>query len=144
LNRWVVDASLALKWYLDEPASDDARRLLADDADLHVPDLFHAEVASVLVKRRRRGELDHEALAAVRTALDLVPLTVHASRPILDAAIDRSLALHISVYDAVYVALAMGLGFDLATADRRLVHACAGRAGTARVVHAEDTEAGTR
>jgi predicted nucleic acid-binding protein len=138
VSQWVVDASLALKWYVDEPASGDARRLLADDADLHVPDLFHVEVASVLVKRCRRGELDRKALAAIRSALDLVPLTVHASRPMLDAAIDGALAFRISLYDALYLALAVGLGVDLATGDRRLVHACAGRSGAGRVVHAED------
>jgi predicted nucleic acid-binding protein len=48
----VIDASLAVKWFLVEADSSDANRFLADFAgQIAVPDLIVIEVASALVRR---------------------------------------------------------------------------------------------
>jgi predicted nucleic acid-binding protein len=57
----VVDASLALKWTIEEPYSAEARALLANwhnnQRRLLAPALFLYEVTNVLAKRMRRGQL---------------------------------------------------------------------------------------
>ena len=46
--RWaVVDASVAVKWFVDEPGSNPARQLLETQQDLlHIPEIFVVEVSS--------------------------------------------------------------------------------------------------
>jgi predicted nucleic acid-binding protein len=61
MSRYVVDAGVAAKWFIPEPDSDKARRLLesynqgADD--LIAPDLIIAEAANVFWKRAGRGDI---------------------------------------------------------------------------------------
>ena len=124
-DRYVVDASVGVKWVLPEPGSDRARRLLASVARgrtaLLAPDLYVAEVANVLWRRcRLRGELledeAREALAELLGALpELVPAEALAAQ-----ALELALAFRHPVYDCLYVALAVREGCSLITADRRI------------------------
>ena len=57
MSIYVVDASVAAKWFFDEPLSDESARLLDPSHVLHVPDLFLIEIDSVLCKKIRRGEI---------------------------------------------------------------------------------------
>jgi predicted nucleic acid-binding protein len=52
-----------------------------------------------------------------------VPLEVHSSAPLLDNALDLALSVSRTVYDSLYLALALSLGCPLVTADERLVNA---------------------
>ncbi|MEH2024315.1 type II toxin-antitoxin system VapC family toxin [Nostoc sp.] len=54
MRRYVLDASVAIKWFVLEVHSDKARRLLTSNYTFLVPDFFFAEVANVLWKRVRR------------------------------------------------------------------------------------------
>jgi predicted nucleic acid-binding protein len=56
LTPLVVDASVAFKWYFDEPWSEAARRLLSG-ARLTVPRLFFLETSNILRKRYGRKEI---------------------------------------------------------------------------------------
>ncbi|WGV26287.1 type II toxin-antitoxin system VapC family toxin [Halotia branconii] len=56
MSRYILDASIAIKWFVPEVHSDAARRLLASNHTFFVPDFFFAEIANVLWKRVRRGE----------------------------------------------------------------------------------------
>ena len=56
--RVSVDASVAVKWFVSEPLSENARLLLAHRLDLHAPDLLLAEFANVICKKIRRKELE--------------------------------------------------------------------------------------
>jgi predicted nucleic acid-binding protein len=55
--RLVVDASVAIKWMIDEPDSDIADRLLDGGHDLLAPELIIAEVISAAWKQRRLGSI---------------------------------------------------------------------------------------
>ena len=59
----VLDASVAVKWYVREQGSDQAVQLL-DREDLHfvAPDLFRAEIANALLRQNRSGQLSEAAL----------------------------------------------------------------------------------
>ncbi|MGA2326981.1 MAG: type II toxin-antitoxin system VapC family toxin [Bryobacteraceae bacterium] len=117
----VVDASVAIKWVVEEEGSDRARLLAS--AKLEAPDLLPIECANILWRKVRLGDLRGEG-AAERLALLLrSPVTLIGSRELLDAALRLSLDLGHPVCDCVYLALAIRDGIPLLTADRRLSNA---------------------
>jgi predicted nucleic acid-binding protein len=123
----VVDASVAAKWILAESGSEAAWELLDnDELTLHAPELCIAELTNTLWKRVRRGELKpFEAIEASGLLRDL-PMEEHAHKPIVLSALAIALQQNITVYDALYVALALSLETTVITADRRLMEAGAG------------------
>jgi predicted nucleic acid-binding protein len=125
MSVYVTDASVAVKWYVPEIHSDEALRLLEPGNELHVPDLMQAEVGNILWKKTRRGELTPSEARRVIRAILVVPLQVHATSSLLEGALDIALRADRTVYDALYVALAVALDVPLVTADRRLFQALA-------------------
>jgi predicted nucleic acid-binding protein len=132
LKRFVLDASVALAWFLDNPVSAYAVRVkrdLLDGARAVVPALWHLEMANALVVAERRGILT--ATEASRSLIDIEHLTVQietisdlvSARQALSTA--RSFLL--SAYDAVYLDTARQGGLPLATLDKSL-RAAASRA----------------
>ena len=120
----VVDASLAVRWFLDEPFSVEAAALLADGEEMLAPALFHVEVASTLV---REANIDKSLAAPMRQAIDgleglIASATVRliATEPeSLSAAAAMAIELGHPLKDCIYLALAMELGCDLVTCDAR-------------------------
>jgi predicted nucleic acid-binding protein len=120
----VVDASVAVKWFVPEDHSADALRLLAESFRRHVPVLLQTEVAQTLWKKvYQRSEIDAADARSVLRALHLTPLDVHAIKPLLEPAFEIALATGRTVYDSVYLALAVAVGCKLVTADRKLYNA---------------------
>jgi predicted nucleic acid-binding protein len=129
----VVDASVALKWFIGEDGSDLAVALLSSGEPLIAPDLVLAEVCNAAWKSLRRHEIDQAQFDEVATDVTqvfqrLVPLD-RLVRPA--AALAR--ALDHPVYDCFYLALAEAENVPLVTADRRLVAALGGTPLAARV-----------
>jgi predicted nucleic acid-binding protein len=121
--RYVLDASVALKWELPEPDSDKANRLRDDFRnqvhELIAPDSFVLEVAHGLAKAERQGRIpDAEVLwlDAMTTCPDL-----HPFQPLMLHAVEIARQARISVYDCLYIALAEREKCQLVTADDRLV-----------------------
>jgi predicted nucleic acid-binding protein len=117
----VVDASVALKWYLIEDGAEAARQILADGDTLVAPELIVAEVCNACWLAARRGELgpaQEEAIAEDITRVfdRLERLVPHAPRA---AAIAR--AIDHPVHDCFYLALSEALRAPLVTADGRLL-----------------------
>jgi len=138
MSVYVVDASVALKWYVPEIHSEDALRVLEPGNRLHVPDLLHAEAGNILWKKSRRGELSTGEARRIVHALLVAPLTTHASAALLEGALDIATRTDRTVYDAMYVALAVALGGPLVTADHRLANALKGTAFGRHVIWVED------
>jgi len=118
-ERLVIDASVAVKWVVPEPDSDQAAALL--EHTLVAPDLFFAECANVLWKKLRRGDLTEEEAGIAARTLEQVDLAVVPSRAYLGRAVSIAAALERPAYDAIYLAVAEALGLRLATADARLI-----------------------
>jgi predicted nucleic acid-binding protein len=121
----VVDASAALEALLRTPAAAAVERWLFDPGEtLHAPHLLDVEVAQVLRRYARLGEIDGERGRAALA--DLADLPLH--RYPHDFLLPRiwELRNNLTAYDAVYVALAEVLDAPLLTRDRRLA-ATAGR-----------------
>jgi predicted nucleic acid-binding protein len=145
LSGLVVDASVGLKWYLDETHASAARLLLNGKDELSVPHLFFTEIGNVLWKRWRRRQLSAQVVVAALEAIEAVGLTVWTDRGLLWDAIAIALRRGCSVYDSLYLALADKIDGRLVTADRRLVNSVAGTDSARRVVWIEDvTSDGSR
>jgi predicted nucleic acid-binding protein len=132
VNRAVIDASVALKWVVEEDGTPQALAVRRQ-ASLIAPELFVAECANILWKKVRRNELtaDEARLAAglLRGAdVELVPtrwLLVPATRLAID--------LDHPAYDCLYLALAIENGCPFVTADRSFVRRV--RASTRKDLH---------
>ena len=122
----VVDASVAVKWYLPEVHAQAARRLLETTSELAVPGLFFAEVGNVFWQRWSRGQLAADDLAVILEALDLVPFEVQPTRSLLRPGVEIAMRHRCAVYDSVYLALAVQQNTRMITADRRFYRAVAG------------------
>ena len=124
----VVDASLAVKWLLEEDDSDSARalaRLWADEGTIPVaPHLMPVEVANVLHRRVVRGELTVEAAVRLLETLLASGVELRDTPGLNSRALELADQLQQgAVYDAHYLALAESLDCDLWTADARFFRA---------------------
>jgi predicted nucleic acid-binding protein len=125
LSLFVVDANVVTKWFVPERLSEEAAWLLEDEHELASPDLLSPEVGNVLWKKARAGEITPLEAGRIVRALDRCPLTFFPTRLVLEGALEIALHTGRSVYDSVYLALAVALECRLATADERLVNALA-------------------
>jgi predicted nucleic acid-binding protein len=123
MSVFVIDASIVVKWFVPEIYSTEAC-LLLEQADQYVaPDLLFAHVGCVLWKKTRRGELSEEHARTLIRDLESLAVTSIPCRDLAADAHALSLATGQTVYDSIYVALALRLGTQLITADQRLAGA---------------------
>ena len=122
----VVDASVAMKWFVPEGLSPEAVRLLDGGFELMAPDLLFPEFGNVLWKKISRREIPPAEGPAILAGLGKIPFVVIAAAPLLEAALEIALATRRTVYDSLYVAAAVSRDCTLVTADDRLVRAFAG------------------
>ena len=134
----ILDASVAVKWFLPEAGATAARDLLAEMAGaINVPDIFLTEVTGALVRqsnmtKNKRPSMErhieqlitlfeHESLHAVR--LEHSQLTKAAT---------LALDLGHPLKDCIYLTLAMELACPLVTADARFADKARGVYGDVR------------
>ena len=120
MTAYVVDSSVAVKWYVPETHSESAVNLLDEGHELHAPDLLRPEFGNTLWKKFQRKELTEKEVKSILVAFAAVPLQIHSSQEIFEAAVEISLKTSRTVYDSLYVALAVALNLNLVTADERL------------------------
>ena len=123
MRRLVVDASVAIKWFVPEVHHRAARRLLREGLELLSPDLVRAEVGNVLWKKWRRGELSAGEVGAILRDFGRFPLRIRTSEPLMEGAWAVAERFGRSFYDGLYVALAVETESSLVTADSRLYSA---------------------
>lgn len=115
----VLDASAVVELLLGT----DVGHAVADAIDdpevgLHVPHLLDVEVAQVLRRYVRDGELTPQEASAALGDLQALDLQRHAHDPLLQRM--WALRQNLNAYDATYVALAEGLDAPLLTCDAKL------------------------
>jgi predicted nucleic acid-binding protein len=113
----VVDASVGLKWVLQEPDSHLAEALVRIEPDLLVPDFWLNEATNVLWLQVRRKlftpDEAREGLALLRAQVEPTP-TAHMR--LHDLALDISIAIEHSTYDTLYLAFAIAMGASVVVA----------------------------
>ncbi len=127
MNACILDASVVAAAFLREEHAEAARRLLASESEFRAPDLIYAELANVIWKRYLRGELDEaEAHDLLQEVMLQVPIHATPSRSLVGQALELALQTKRTVYDCLYLALAVREGGQVVTGDRRLANALAG------------------
>ena len=120
MSSFVVDASVAAKWLFEEAHTEEALRLLDGRNRLHAPDFLLIEVDNIICKRIRRGKIGEDGGREARAGLRRFPVQHHASQGLLDPAYEIANRTRRSLYDCLYLALAVMLDMRMVTADRRL------------------------
>ena len=137
--KLTIDASIVVKWFVAEPLSDAARRLLSHRIDLHAPDILLAEVANTLWKKVRLREI-----ADPRPYWDELAnlpgiVTFHPGAELIASAAQLAMALDHPVYDCLYLACAEEKAAVLVTADRRFARKVAAHSSNVDVRYIGDT-----
>lgn len=134
MTAFVVDASVAAKWCLPsegESLVPQARQLLdaycRGQLRLVVPDLFWAELGNVLWKAVRMGRTSQDGAASGLALARNLNLPTYASFDLIEDALQIGFTYERSVYDSLYLALAVQYSIDLITADERLANSLAAR-----------------
>ena len=126
MRLMVIDASVAVKWYLNEADSQDAAELLGASLVFHAPHLLKPEVASAISKHVIKGLAAPAVWDAARHKLDRSISHWHMSDTLLSEAFELACAMAHPIYDCMYLALARGLETVCVTADNRLLVKIAG------------------
>lgn len=123
MERVVGDASVVVKWFIEEEYSDKALELrdMHVNGEVHVaaPELLPFEVLNAL-RYSRLFSLEELKIAAA--SLSSYGIELHSLKgKLADRAVEIAVEKGITVYDAAYVALAQELGTVLYTADEELI-----------------------
>jgi predicted nucleic acid-binding protein len=136
--KLVADASVAIKWFVPEVHWAAASRLLDGETVICAPDLIGPEMGNILWKKIRRGEVGaakaFEMLGIFRT----LGVEIYPSAVLLPSALDLAVRLDNTLYDCVYLALALAQNCALVTADRKFHRAVVASAHAAHTRWVED------
>ncbi len=124
MNALVIDASIAVKWVVEEEGTPAALALRG--RQLTAPDLILVECANLFWKKVRRGEFTKDEAGMAARLLANADMELCPTRPMLDAAMEIALLLDHPAYDCLYLALAELRGLTFVTADLRLFNKVAG------------------
>ncbi len=126
MKRAVLDASVLIKLFFEEDHSDRAEQCVRAAEELHAPDLIWAEAGNVIWKRHRRGDLSVEDGAAIAMQMIGLPLRIRPAADLVSDALSFAIQFDRTVYDGLYVALAVQTNSAMVSGDRRLVNALSG------------------
>ena len=129
MSRLVIDASVAIKWVVQEDGTADALSLRRHT--LAAPDLMMAECANILWKKVRLKQLteteaDLAARLLARADVELAPM-----RSLISEALRHAVALDHPAYDCFYLSLALSSGAKFVSADDTLIRKARERGGDA-------------
>ena len=121
--RFVVDASVAVKWLVAEDDTVVAEELATSGHDLHAPRLMASEVANAIWRKARTGEIERRTAGILLADVPDMPLRWNDDETVTAEAVRLALALDHPVYACVYLALAHRIGATVVTADHRFATA---------------------
>jgi predicted nucleic acid-binding protein len=132
LIAFVLDASVAVKWVI--PTADESlvpesleflKRYVDGEINFIVPDIFWAEVSNVLWKGVRQSRWSQSLAERAASELKERDFFTVSALALLPDALSIAFARDRSVYDCLYVALAIEFKTELITADEPLANALA-------------------
>lgn len=142
MAHYVVDSSVAAKWFLIEEYAEAAWRLRLMGSALHVPEFFFLEFGQVVCKKHRRREIRlNEGIQMIHD-VRRVPIQRHNDGALFTAALRYALEARAGLYDCLYLSLALQLDCEFVTADRRFIRTLSETEYADHVLWIEDLPAG--
>ena len=122
MNSVIVDTSVVLKFYLEEPGSENALHLLDGNWSLHAPEYLQIESNNVLLKRTRRNDISKSLAKQIHEAINNLPIIWHPNNLLMEPAFLIAIKMGCSFYDALFLALSIALNSPMITDDLKLIH----------------------
>ena len=121
MRTLVIDASIAVKWVVEEDGTVEALALRRDTR-LIAPELLVAECANILWKKVQRNELSKEEALVAARLLEAAEIELSPTRAWLEAATRLAIELDHPAYDCLYLAAAIENDCPFVTADARFLN----------------------
>lgn len=127
MAKLVIDSGVVVKWFVTEPYTPEAQRILADyqagAVELLAPDLLFAEFGNIIWKKHTLQGMSATDAQAVISAFQLLNFIITPSAVLLGDAYRLAVTHRRTVYDSLYLALSQREKCQFVTADERLVNA---------------------
>lgn len=115
----VIDACVAIKWFLPEENFEKAGVLLSTYNRMIAPDLFFIEFDAIISKKVRQRLVTQKDAVTMFQEIRNLPFEVIPYTMISSLAFDLSSTLPITTYDACYLSVAIEFNQTVYTADKR-------------------------
>ncbi|MFQ5954065.1 MAG: type II toxin-antitoxin system VapC family toxin, partial [Kiloniellales bacterium] len=132
---FVVDASVAIKWFVEEDQSEEALRLLEREEPFYAPDLIVAEVTNIAWKKAIRDEIERDQAQEIANAIRQGVPALYPSAELNERALEIGLTFNQPIYDCLYIACAEAVDGVLVTTDQKLLNTTKGTNFEGRVRH---------
>jgi predicted nucleic acid-binding protein len=116
----VIDASIAVKWVIEEDGTPDALTI-RQRARMIAPELLVPECANILWKKIQRDELTSEQALFAARLLQIAEIELVPMRSLFEAAMRMAIELDHAAYDCLYLSLAIENKCQFVTADERFL-----------------------
>ena len=121
---FVLDCSVTRAWVFPDEANESTDRLRDSliEGSAFVPSLWPVEVGNVLLVATRRGRITRNDWHRIHANLGSLPIEIDpvSTTRVWGVALELAAEHRLSVYDAMYLELAMRLQLPLATLDSAL------------------------
>ena len=121
--KYVIDAGIAIKYYVPEIYEDQSVALLEGGHELHIPELLYVEVSSIVWKKVRRGQVARVKGANIIFRILNENWIAHSHKGTLETVYAGAETTGQTVYDFTYLALAISLDCEFVTADEKFYKA---------------------
>ncbi len=125
MSRLVIDASVLIKLFVNEDGSREVASAVKKADELLAPDLLLAETGNILWKYVRRDDLAAADANEILAEIMRTPIQFTATGDLIESALKLAIETDRTVYDCLYLALAVQSKEVLLTADERLANALA-------------------
>lgn len=122
----VIDACVAIKWFLPEKDYQKAGEVLSGHNRLFAPDLFQIEMDSIITKEVRQRLIKPDDAYLIHEEIRNIPIQIIPYSLIGKLAFDLSVTLPVTQYDACYLAVAIEFSEKVISADMRFVRGMKG------------------
>ena len=138
MSVFVVDSSVVVKWFVPEVHEAEALRVRDGGMPMHAPNFLDVEVGNILWKKMVRSELTRAAADDILAQLPRQAIIRHDLAGLLNEAFEIASRTGRTVYDCLYLALAVQLGGRMVTADEKFVNSLAATPWAASVLRLQD------
>jgi predicted nucleic acid-binding protein len=134
----VVDANVAVKWFIEQQGSDDARRVQSYRGPLIAPGLLICETTNGLWRHVMRGDIVASDAEAAAAGLPWWFYELVEDHQLAQPALTLAIELDYAAYDCFYLALSRKRSAPLVTADKRFINRLGSTPYASNVVHLSD------